>query len=194
MIHLAWGLCESEVIVPYTMPITGGTKTQIFTVERDHPQATRLLFSYVAESKRIENKSSLWVCIQYSNLPKSPTSKLLLFCHAVSWTSMLTISLSCQWTVVTSNTSQLKNIKKEVKKAKKKASLQNKRTLRYNPSLMSSLSSVPQVWSQVVDKILNCLCMAHLSTLQGPILIAGPHPPTYIIRLTHHNQTAIIQQ
>ncbi len=81
-----------------------------------------------------------------------------------------------------------------MKKAKKKASLQNKRTLRYNPSLMNSLSSVPQVWSQVVDKILNCLCMAHLSTLQGPILIAGPHPPTYIIRLTHHNQTAIIQQ
>jgi hypothetical protein len=107
MIHLAWGLCESEVMVPYTMPITGGTKTQIFTVERDHPQATRLLFSYVAESKRIENKTSSWVCIQYSNLPKSPTSKLLLFCHAVSWTSMLTISLSCQWTVVTSNTSQL---------------------------------------------------------------------------------------
>jgi hypothetical protein len=118
MIHLALGLCESEVIVPYTMPITGGTKTQIFTVERDHPQATWLLFSYVAESKRIENKSSLWVCIQYSNLPKSPTSKLLLFCHAVSWTSMLTISLSCQWTVVTSITSQLKNIKKRSKEGR----------------------------------------------------------------------------
>jgi hypothetical protein len=49
----------------------------------------------------------------------------------------------------------LKTSKKEVKKAKKKTSLQNKRTLRYNPSLINSLSSVPQVWSQVVDKILN---------------------------------------
>jgi hypothetical protein len=50
---------------------------------------------------------------------------------------MLTISLWCQWMVVTSNTSQRKNIKKRSKEGKRKLPCRNKRTLRHNPSLMN---------------------------------------------------------